>query len=178
VRGAPLPPLPKHCKSAAWEWSDARGPSQTSDWPSGSGDWPRSSVANGSVWKCLAVSGPEGVKIFCGLHAAVLAVIGRSESGPTGSVCGSVGAPRGGRSANQMSAMVLAHRTTPTLPIYSVLAVAAVVPPSQYTAPRTGNIARSVPRTFTLARHTTAPARNTTGSLDAALVCQRRAGRS
>jgi len=105
-------------------------PPSQSDWPSGSGDWPRSNVANGSVWKCLAVSGPEGVKRFCGLHAAVLAVIGRSESGPTGSVCGSVGAPRGGRSANQMSAMVLAHRTTPTLPIYSVLAVAAVVPPS------------------------------------------------
>jgi hypothetical protein len=28
--------------------------------------------------------------------------------------------------------MVLAHRTTATLPIYSVLAVAAVVPPSQF----------------------------------------------
>jgi len=25
VRGAPLPPLPKHCKSAVWGWSDARG---------------------------------------------------------------------------------------------------------------------------------------------------------
>ena len=29
-----------------------------------------------------------------------------------------------------MSAMAPAHRTTPTLPIYSVLAMAAVVPPS------------------------------------------------
>jgi len=36
------------------------------------------------------------------------------------------------RSANQMSPLLLAHRTTPTLPIYSVLAVAAVVPPSQF----------------------------------------------
>jgi len=64
------------------------------------------------------------------LHAAVSAVIGRAESGPTGSVCGSVGAPRGGGSANQMSPLLPAHRTTPTLPIYSVLAVAAVVPSS------------------------------------------------
>jgi len=35
------------------------------------------------------------------------------------------------RSANQMSPLLPAHRTTATLPIYSVLAVAAVVPPSQ-----------------------------------------------
>jgi len=33
VRGAPLLPLPKHCKSAVSRWSDARGPSETSDWP-------------------------------------------------------------------------------------------------------------------------------------------------
>jgi hypothetical protein len=33
MRGAPLPPLPKHCKSAVSRWSDARGPSETSDWP-------------------------------------------------------------------------------------------------------------------------------------------------
>ena len=87
-------------------------------------------MANGSVWKCLAVSGTEGVNRFCGLHAAVSAVNGRSESWPIGSVCGSVGAPRGRGSANQMSPMVPAHRTTLTLPIYSVLAVLAVVPPS------------------------------------------------
>ena len=35
------------------------------------------------------------------------------------------------RRVNQMSPMVPAHRTTLTLPIYSVLAVLAVVPPSQ-----------------------------------------------
>jgi len=39
--------------------------------------------------------------------------------------------PQHCRSANQMSPMVPAHRTTLTLPIYSVLAVLAVVPPSQ-----------------------------------------------
>jgi len=73
----------------------------------------------------MAVSGSVG-SVGPDLHAAVSAVIGRSESGPIGSVCGSVGAPRGGRSANQMSPLLLAHRTTPTLPIYSVLAVAAL----------------------------------------------------
>ena len=112
--------------------------------------------ANGSVWKCwqcrargsqrisavwrAAGSAGEAVWLrrsrqWCpDLHAAVSAVIGRSESRPTGSVCGSVGAPRGGRSANQMSPMLLAHRTTATLPIYSVLAVGAVVPPSETAA--------------------------------------------
>jgi len=82
-------------------------------------------------WQCLEVLAVwlRRSRQWCpDLHAAVSAVIGRSESGPNGSV-----APRGGRSANQMSPMVLAHRTTATLPIYSVLAVAAVVPPSHIT---------------------------------------------
>ena len=33
VRRAPLPPLPKHCKSAVWGWSDVREAMETSDWP-------------------------------------------------------------------------------------------------------------------------------------------------
>ena len=88
-------------------------------------------------WQCLEVLAVwlRRSRQWCpDLHAAVSAVIGRSESRPTGSVCGSVGAPRGGRSANQMSPMLLAHRTTATLPIYSVLAVGAVVPPSETAA--------------------------------------------
>jgi hypothetical protein len=88
-------------------------------------------IGREAVWP-VAVSGSVG-SVGPDLHAAVSAVIGRSESGPIGSVCGSVGAPRGGISANHMSPLLLAHRTTPTAPIYSVVAVAAVVPPSHIT---------------------------------------------
>jgi hypothetical protein len=84
-------------------------------------------------WQCLkvlAVSGPEGVNRFCGLHAAVSAVIGRSESGAIGSVVAVSGGPRGRGSTNQKPGIPLAHRTTAAVWIYSVLAVSAVVPPS------------------------------------------------
>jgi hypothetical protein len=49
-----------------------------------------------------------------------------------------------------MSAMVPAHRTTATLPIYSVLAVAAVVPPSHHLKPSTGRCTSTPGTTGTL----------------------------
>jgi hypothetical protein len=70
VRGAPLPPLPKHCKSAVSRWSDARGASETSDWPSGSVE---------AVWP-MAVSGSVG-----SVATAVPAVVPRPPCGSVGS---------------------------------------------------------------------------------------------
>ena len=70
VRGAPLPPLPKHCKSAVSRWSDVRGPSETSDWPSGIVE---------AVWP-IAVSGSVG-----SVATAVPAVVPRPPCGSVGS---------------------------------------------------------------------------------------------
>ena len=74
-----------------------------------------------------------GGAVLPAIHAAVLAVIGWQCRGPIGSAVTVSGVPRGRRWTNQRAGNPLTQWTTAAVPLGSVLAVMAVLPPSHST---------------------------------------------